>query len=430
MVFFGGKGGVGKTSSSSAFAVGMADQGKRTLILSTDPAHSLGDALNEKLSGEPREIAENLWAAEVDPAAALQELREGLKALDAKTYLESLGLPGGTTAALGLEELSEVLESPPPGVDEIAAIAKAAADTAGYDVVVFDTAPTGHTLRMLEVPTFLGDFIDKVLSIRKSVGGVLGLVGLGALAGGVDSALDDAEAKAREIRMRVAWLAEAFKTAPGSSGKASSEFVVVTRPTKLDCAEAERLVVELRREGMCCKRLIVNQVIDPSSGEAYWNARVEAQGKVLEELRRVCKDRSLPLLEVADRPESLVGVPALGYLASIVYGAPGADLDDRRLPRGEVILFGGKGGVGKTSMSSALAVRTANEGQRVLIISTDPAHSLGDALDVKLSRAAAPVETYAGAGHGSLPGDRARRPRKSPGRGGHRRAGPAAAAHG
>lgn len=392
LVFFGGKGGVGKTSSSAAYAAGLADQGRRTLLLSTDPAHSLGDALGETLSGVPREMADNLWAAEVDPAEALRELREGLKSLDAKSMLDNLGLPGGMTASLGLEELSELLESPPPGVDELAAIARVAADSADYDVVVFDTAPTGHTLRMLEVPKFLGDFLDRALSIRKSIGSVLGLFGLGGMSDKVDTTLDEAEVKVRQIRARITWLAQALKTPPGA-GKTSAEFVVVTRPTALDCAEAERLVGELRSQGVCCRRMIVNQVISAEASTGYWTTRVEAQARVIEELKRECSSRKLPLLEVADRPESLVGVPALGYLASLAFEPNSASL-----PGGEVVLFGGKGGVGKTSMSSAFAVRAANEGKRVLAISTDPAHSLGDALGTPLSEEPARVETLMGSG--------------------------------
>lgn len=390
LVFFGGKGGVGKTSSSAAYAAGLAEQGLRTLVLSTDPAHSLGDALNEELSGQPREIADNLWAAEVDPAEALRELRAGLQALDAKAILDSMGLPGGTTAALGLNELSELLESPPPGVDEIAAIARAAADADGFDVVVFDTAPTGHTLRMLQVPKFLGDFLDRALSIRKSVGGILGMVGLGGSMDKVDQAMDEAEVQVRGIRARVAWLAEALKTPPDATSGTKSEFVIVTRPTALDCAEAERLITELRAQGVCCRRVIVNQIIEPQDGPSYWNARVSAQDEILSELRQVCSSRSLPLVEVPNTPESLVGVPALTYLASLAYA--------EEVPSTEVVLFGGKGGVGKTSMSSAIAVKAANEGKRVLVLSTDPAHSLGDALGCRLTETAAPVEGFFGAG--------------------------------
>jgi len=394
LVFFGGKGGVGKTSSSSSFAAASAAQGQKVLIISTDPAHSLGDALSEPLTGKPRQVADNLFAVEVDPEDALQELRESLKALDAKALLDSLGLPGGTTAALGLTELSELLESPPPGVDEIAAIAKAITETEGYDVVVFDTAPTGHTLRLLEVPTFLIGFIDKALSVRKSIGGVLGMLGLG-LASGADEKFDEAERRVRSIRDRVAFLGTALKTPPPLPGGppvngASAEFVVVTRPTELDAAEAARLVQELKSQGICCRRLIVNQIIEASSGEAYWKARVESQGQVLASLRGVCAEKSLPLYEVGDRPENLVGPPALGFLAMQAFG--------EAMPTTQVTLFGGKGGVGKTSMSSAMAVKAATEGQRVLIISTDPAHSLGDALGSKLSASAQPVDNFTGAG--------------------------------
>jgi len=194
----------------------------------------------------------------------------------------------------------------------------------------------------------------------------------------------------RAIRSRVDWLSTALKTRPGA-GKTTAEFVVVTRPTALDCAEAERLIGELNGMGVCCRRMLVNQVVDEDSSAAYWTSRVEAQVKVLAEMRSICEARSLPLVQVADRPESLVGVPALGYLASLAF-------DSASAPTTEVTLFGGKGGVGKTSMSSAFAVREANEGKRVLAISTDPAHSLGDALGAQLSGQAMQVDTPAGAG--------------------------------
>mmetsp|Transcript_49657 Transcript_49657/g.118258 ORF Transcript_49657/g.118258 Transcript_49657/m.118258 type:complete len:736 (+) Transcript_49657:87-2294(+) len=392
LVFFGGKGGVGKTSSSAAYAAGLAEQGMRTLILSTDPAHSLGDALATPLSGTAVEIADNLWAAEVDTKQALAELREALESLDAKAMLDSFGLPGGTTAALGLEELSDLLRSPPPGVDEIAGIARAAQEAEGYDVVVFDTAPTGHTLRMLEVPEFLGKLLDRALSIRQSIGGVLGLVGLGGFADKIDKALGAAEEKVRAIRGRVSWLANALRSPPGSAST-TAEFVVVTRPTKLDVAEAERLVQDLKRQRISCSRIVINQIISEEVSGSYWSARVSGQGKVLEEMQQLCAAEKLPLFQVPNSSESLVGVPALSYLASTAFGNSGESL-----PSTEVVLFGGKGGVGKTSMSSASAVQAATEGKRVLIISTDPAHSLGDALDVELGESPRPVQLLTGSG--------------------------------
>ncbi|OLP97317.1 putative arsenical pump-driving ATPase [Symbiodinium microadriaticum] len=203
------------------------------LIISTDPAHSLGDALSEPLHRQQKHrqkddeekeeaaedeercqlwywwyeektkvqvrlvsrgfplrlnCADNLFAVEVDPEEALQELRESLKVLAQETnasleiWLDSLGLWAAKRLKLdlryGFEEgvsggarASKPAASPPPGVDEIAAIAKAITETEGFDVVVFDTAPTGHTLRLLEVPTFLIGFIDRALSVRKSIGG-------------------------------------------------------------------------------------------------------------------------------------------------------------------------------------------------------------------------------------------------------------------
>jgi hypothetical protein len=178
-IFFGGKGGVGKTSTSAASAIRCADSGLTTLIISTDPAHSLGDALDQPVGGgSPVRVEgiDNLWAMEVDAEAAIKDFQDALGAFDAKELASSLGLGQEMVENLGLEEFGELLRNPPPGIDELVALAGvvelaqggglpgsgAKGETRYYDRIIIDTAPTGHTLRLLSFPDFLDSFLEKV----------------------------------------------------------------------------------------------------------------------------------------------------------------------------------------------------------------------------------------------------------------------------
>eukprot|EP00966_Prymnesium_polylepis_P051412 1189750-Prymnesium_polylepis.2 len=175
LVFVGGKGGVGKTSTSGALAVRLADEGLATLVVSTDPAHSLSDALMQDVSGgKPVEVdgCANLYGMEIETGEAVARFRDavgGFRAAD-------LGLGGvaeEVVGQLGLDEFADILDNTPPGLDELLALAEVLAlvrgdataeeaatagaaelVSAGFERVVFDTAPTGHTLRLLAFPDF------------------------------------------------------------------------------------------------------------------------------------------------------------------------------------------------------------------------------------------------------------------------------------
>ena len=156
-LFVGGKGGVGKTSSSSAIALSLSDQGFRTLIVSTDPAHSLGDALDINLnSGQvvPVVTESNLWALEIDVDNALQEFKEAASGLDVVQLSASLGVPKEIIESLALDDLASIFTNPPPGIDEIIALTKIfqygdEKDSNGrprFDRIIIDTAPTGLSI--------------------------------------------------------------------------------------------------------------------------------------------------------------------------------------------------------------------------------------------------------------------------------------------
>ena len=196
LVFVGGKGGVGKTSTSSAVAVKLADSGLSTLVVSTDPAHSLGDALMQDLSGgTPVAVngCDNLYAMEVETTEAVARFREAVGGFRASD-LGLGGLAEEVIGQLGLNEFADILDNTPPGLDELLALAEVLAlvrgdataggdgagdaelASAGYDRVVFDTAPTGHTLRLLAFPAFLDNLLTKVIVLKGRLRAVLPLL--------------------------------------------------------------------------------------------------------------------------------------------------------------------------------------------------------------------------------------------------------------
>ena len=184
-VFVGGKGGVGKTTTSAALAVKLASSYEnelKVLVVSTDPAHSLGDALDEDLRkgrGKPVMMTDpitsgRLYACEVDAGAALENFREQLEAFDISRLADALGVSPEMLEGFGLSEFSGLLNNPPPGLDELVALSNVL-DTdsvAGdFDVVVVDTAPTGHTLRLLALPQFLDGLLGKLIKLRMKLSG-------------------------------------------------------------------------------------------------------------------------------------------------------------------------------------------------------------------------------------------------------------------
>ena len=177
-IFVGGKGGVGKTTTSSSLAVEMSKHRENVLIISTDPAHNLSDAFDQKFSGEPSKVKgfENLFAMEIDPNA------QG----EGGMFGNMMG-GGGSSAMEGMTEemqeqskgfLSEIMGSI-PGIDEATSFGQIlkSLDQYNFDVIIFDTAPTGHTLRLLNFPKILEKGIIKLIELKEKFGGMLSSMG-------------------------------------------------------------------------------------------------------------------------------------------------------------------------------------------------------------------------------------------------------------
>eukprot|EP00798_Chlamydomonas_sp_ICE-L_P030458 gene30458-35468_t len=381
-IMVSGKGGVGKTSLSASLAVKLAMEGHTTLVVSTDPAHSLGDSLAQDLSGgKPCPVEGTdlpLWGMEIDTEEAMSEFRVFSSKENTggqmQEVMRGLGL-GMVADQLADLKLGELLDTPPPGMDEAVAIAKVqqfveSTEYARFSRIVFDTAPTGHTLRLLTLPDFVEKSLGKIIRLRKKLSGTGAAVR--SLFGATESQ-DEVVEKLELLKERVGQVQKLFRN------KECTEFVIATIPTYLGVNESSRLLKSLRQEGIPCKKIVVNQVVGDNMGDTYIKMKLKEQQLSLD---RVKNDPNLegirkviaPLVDLEVR-----GVPALQYFGGIVWKDVFEEMNTG--PDRKFFLLGGKGGVGKTSCASSLAIRFAQEGLPTLVVSTDPAHSLGDSLD-------------------------------------------------
>jgi len=415
-IFVGGKGGVGKTSTSSAIALKFADEGLRTLVISTDPAHSLGDALMTDLSGGKvtavSEQGGNLYALEVDLEEAVEEFKRVVQGLKGNEDADSLA------GKLGLSEMTDIFDVAPPGADELVALSKvmslveegeaktALGESIQFDRIVIDTAPTGHTIRLLEYPRFISDLITKSLSLRSKIDLPFDMVNqagsfiasqLGIKMPSKDS-IKQGGAKANEVAIKFRDRMELFDSLLHDPDR--SEFVIVCIATGLSSAESGRLATKLLDSNVALRHIVVNQLLrSETESEAYLHRITKDQDRTLKYLQSSPQVSPLHMTKVPLFDTEIVGVYGLRALGAAAFGPDhiangqyGKLFDTDTAKDVQFVFVGGKGGVGKTSTSSALGVKLADDGVKTLLISTDPAHSLGDCLSMKLSGSPAMVE--------------------------------------
>jgi arsenite-transporting ATPase len=255
-VLYGGKGGVGKTTMAAGTALASARDGTATLVVSTDPAHSLSDTLDADVPADPAQIRDDipLYAAEIDPEAALSD--GPFAGGDGGNPLA--GLLGGDAA--------NPLGGSMPGSDEAAAIRLLLEymDDPRFERVVVDTAPTGHTLRLLELPEMLDSMVGKLLTMREKMGGMMeGLLGG---ADDQDAGIDSLREFADRIEQFRAVLRDPAKT----------DFRVVLVPEELSVRESERLLDRLEQFGVPVGTIVVNRVLQDPGEVAEFDGEIVA----------------------------------------------------------------------------------------------------------------------------------------------------------
>jgi arsenite-transporting ATPase len=361
-LLFTGKGGVGKTSIACATAVALADRGNRVLLVSTDPASNLDEVLATSLGMHPTPVKSipGLFAMNVDPEEAAKEYRERVVG----PYRGVL--PDQAVKSIE-EQLSGACTVEIAAFDEFAKLLGNSDVTSEFDYVIFDTAPTGHTLRLLQLPAAWSGFIETNVGGTSCLGPLAGLHAQHELYDSTVHALCD-------------------------SGRTT--VYLVTRPESSALAEAERTRKELEALGLHNQHLIVNgrfhAGIDPDliaeALERRGGAAMEAMPNGLRQLPRV----EFPLM-----PKALIGLDALRELAGDTQSSPvmpdlvnpqfeGASPLAELIPilaaQGKgVIMTMGKGGVGKTTVAAAIAIELARLGYPVHLTTTDPAAHISEA---------------------------------------------------
>jgi len=357
-LFFTGKGGVGKTSSACATAVALADDGKKVLLVSTDPASNLQDVLEVGLTNTPVAISNvpNLYACNLDPEEAARAYRDRIigpyrgKLTDAVMVTMEEQLSGACTVEIA-------------AFDEFTNLLADSNVVDAYEHIIFDTAPTGHTLRLLQLPTAWSGFLEENTHGASCLGPLSGL-----------------SEKKQIYSVTMDALSDSTKTT----------LILVARPDESSLLEANRASKELKEIGITNQALIINGLMqsylsDDKVSSAFYERQRNAIKQLPKDLKLVVI-YSLPFVSY-----SLIGIQNLRFLFK-QYTMPAAEpeaegkiislpglnkvIEDFSLNNTRVIFTMGKGGVGKTTMASAIAVGLVEKGQKVHLTTTDPAAHL------------------------------------------------------
>jgi len=353
-LFFTGKGGVGKTSTACATAVSLADSGRKVMLISTDPASNLQDVFQTELNNKGVTIEEvpNLVVANLDPIEAAAEYRESV-----------IGPYRGQLPEVVLKNMEEQLSG--SCTVEIASFnefSKFITDEKvhnDYDYIIFDTAPTGHTLRMLQLPSAWSNFISESTHGASCLGQLSGL-----------------ESKKETYKRAVETLANGNLTT----------LVLVSRPEVTPLKEAARASGELADIGVKNQMMILNGILtsyDDTISESLYNKQQTALSGMPEELKKL-KKYSIPL-----RAYNITGIENVRALldkdsdtireeiikAEVIPGLKTV-IDDLYHSNKKVIFTMGKGGVGKTTIAASIALGLASRGKKVHLTTTDPAAHL------------------------------------------------------
>lgn len=364
-LFFTGKGGVGKTSIACATAVQLAESGKKILLVSTDPASNVGQVFSTSIGNRITPIIQvpNLFALEIDPQQAAQAYRDRI----VEPVRDSL--PEAAIKSIE-EQLSGACTTEIAAFDEFTALLVDSALTKDYAHIIFDTAPTGHTIRLLQLPGAWSGFLEAGKGDASCLGPLAGL-----------------EKQRAQYREAVESLSDPLRT----------RLVLVARAQRATLREVARTHEELAAIGLTRQYLVINGVlpVDEANNDELAAAIVSREQAMLSSIPE--NIRTLPMDQIALKPFNLVGLDALRQLlknglplenqpVSIpdrVLQAPNLStlIDDIAIDGHGLVMLMGKGGVGKTTMAAAVAVELARRGLPVHLTTSDPAAHLLETLD-------------------------------------------------
>jgi arsenite-transporting ATPase len=363
-LFFTGKGGVGKTSVACATAVTLADQGRRVLLVSTDPASNVAQVLGVTIGNTVTAIDDvpGLSALEIDPERAAEAYRERILG-----PVRGL-LPERELASI-TEQLSGSCTTEVASFNEFTAVLADQDLNSAYDHVIFDTAPTGHTIRLLQLPGSWTDFLQAGKGDASCLGPLAGL---------------------DKQRATYAAAVDALKN------PARTRLILVARAQASSLTEIDRTNEELAQIGIHATHVIVNGVLPPEAGEDELAVAVRAR-ETAALATMPASVAALPRDLIDLRPTNMVGLPALRSLLAQTTSATGVPdaapptatalpgslstlVDELENDDHGLVLCMGKGGVGKTTVAAAVAVALAHRGHRVHLTTTDPAAHLEETL--------------------------------------------------
>ena len=395
LIIFGGKGGCGKTTSAAATALHFSKikPESRILVVSTDPAHSLGDSLNIEIGNKITPVAKNVWGYEIDA----QKLLVKYKAENAKV-IKKIAERG---TFFDSEDIENFFVVSLPGLDEVMAIIEISKilGSGEYDIIVLDTAPTGHTIALLSLPEKMQRWVEVVdLMIEKHRYIAKKLVGRYIK----DDCDEFLESQREDVNRVKILLTDSEKT----------EFVPVTIPEVMSINEIEKLIVVLKEDKISVRSIIVNRISMADNECLFCLSKKTSQKKYLEEIEK--KFSSYNLVKIPLFSRQIWGIKDLKQYEEFLFDSqcketflaesgkdifavcqptssniseesafPENNMDNILSKNLKLVIFAGKGGVGKTSIASAAALGMArnNKDKKYLIFSTNPVHGLSDCFE-------------------------------------------------
>ena len=313
LILFTGKGGVGKSTISATTAVHHASQGKKTILVSSDPAHSTDDVIGQKIGFTPTEIGENLWGLNIN---AEKQAKDFLERMNAGMMKLTANVPG-----FDPEILSDMAGF--PGMEEYFGMEMiyTLMTDASYDVVVFDTAPTGHTLKMLTAPDAIRAFILRILRMKAKIENLKGFV-------------FRKKSETAKVVQELEEICDRIETFKKMLRGNNCSINLVSIASEAGYQECFRTIKFLNQIELPVKHILVNQIV-PDFGEEVWATveenpaaamtyrRYQIQQPYLTQYRSLASESKVRLVGITHVPFEPMGLPALAKLSTLVWGSKG-----------------------------------------------------------------------------------------------------------